>query len=81
MARETASFGINVNAICPGLIDTPMIRAKTHEDRLRYFLSQIPMGRLGTSEEEADLVLFLASEQAKYITGATIDLNGGSLMM
>jgi NAD(P)-dependent dehydrogenase (short-subunit alcohol dehydrogenase family) len=81
LAREAAPFGINVNAVCPGLIDTPMIRSKAYEERLKYFLSQIPMARLGTVAEEADLVLFLASEQASYITGATVDLNGGSLMM
>lgn len=81
LAREMAAYHINVNAVCPGLIDTPMIREKAHEDRLAYFLKQIPLGRLGTPEEEADLVLFLASEESAYITGATIDLNGGSLMM
>jgi 3-oxoacyl-[acyl-carrier protein] reductase len=81
LARETAGFGINVNAVCPGLIDTPMIRAKTMKKRLDYFLNQIPMKRLGKADEEADLVLFLASEESAYITGATIDINGGSLMM
>lgn len=81
LAREMAKYHINVNAVCPGLIDTPMIREKAHKDRLAYFLRQIPLGRLGTPEEEADLVLFLASEESVYITGATIDLNGGSLMM
>ena len=80
-AREYASYGITVNAVCPGLIDTPMIRGTVHRERLDYFKGQIPLGRIGTPEEEASLVLFLASEEARYITGATVDINGGDLMM
>jgi len=72
---------INVNSVCPGLISTPMISSDACRQRLEYFLGQIPMNRLGTPEEAADLVLFLASDEASYITGATVDLNGGSLMM
>lgn len=81
LARETAPYGINVNAICPGLICTPMISSDVCREKLEYFIGQIPMKRLGKPEEAADLVLFLSSEQAAYITGATIDFNGGSLMM
>ena len=80
-AKEYGEFGINVNSICPGLVETPMIREEAGEEKLNYWLSQIPLGRFSTPEEEADLVLFLASEQSKYITGATIDFNGGSLLI
>lgn len=81
LARELAPFSINVNAICPGLIDTPMIRESTTPEELVAERKQIPMGRFGTPEEEADLVLFLVSEAASYINGATIDLNGASLLI
>ena len=81
LAREMAKHGINVNAVCPGLISTPMISSDACRDRLEYFLGQRPMSRLGKPQEAADLVLFLASDAASYITGATVDLNGGSLMI
>ncbi|MFX0195255.1 MAG: SDR family NAD(P)-dependent oxidoreductase [Candidatus Hodarchaeota archaeon] len=80
-ARELAPFNINVNTICPGLIDTPMIRESTTPEELEAERKQIPMGRLGTPEEEAELVLFLVSEASSYINGATIDLNGASLLI
>lgn len=80
-AREYGPYGINVNSICPGLVATPMIREEASQARLDHWLGQIPLGRFASPEEEADLVLFLASEEAKYITGATIDFNGGSLLM
>jgi len=80
-ARELAPFNINVNAICPGLIMTPMILESTTPEELEAERKQIPMGRFGTPEEEADLVLFLVSEASSYINGATIDLNGASLLI
>lgn len=80
-AREYGPYGINVNSICPGLVETPMIREEADRERLDHWLTQIPLGRFADPSEEADLVLFLASEQAKYITGATIDFNGGSLLL
>lgn len=81
LAREMAGHGINVNAICPGMIDTPMTRVDAFKDRLGHFVDLIPMHRMGEPAEAADLVLFLASDEASYITGATVDLNGGLLMM
>ncbi len=80
-AREYGQYGINVNSVCPGLVETPMIREEASEKKLNHWLSQIPLGRFADPREEADLVLFLASEQARYITGATIDFNGGSLLL
>lgn len=79
-AREYGQYNINVNSICPGLVDTPMIRTLVNE-RLDHWISQIPLGRLADPAEEAALALFLASEDASYITGATIDFNGGSLLI
>ena len=80
-AREYGPYGINVNSICPGLVETPMIREEASKERLDAWLAQIPLGRFADPGEEADLVLFLASDQARYITGATIDFNGGSLLL
>jgi len=80
-AREYGPYGINVNSICPGLVETPMIREEATQKRLDHWLEQIPLGRFADPVEAADLVLFLASDQARYITGATIDFNGGSLLI
>jgi NAD(P)-dependent dehydrogenase (short-subunit alcohol dehydrogenase family) len=80
-AREYGPYGINVNSVCPGLVDTPMIREEASPEKLDHWLKQIPLGRFADPREEADLVLFLASDEAKYITGATIDFNGGSLLI
>lgn len=80
-AREYGKYGVNVNSICPGLVETPMIREMASDEKLNFWQSQIPLGRFAEPAEEADLVLFLASDQASYITGATIDFNGGSLLL
>jgi len=79
LAREVASRGITVNAVAPGFIDTDMTRALTEEQRTQL-QGQIPMGRLGTAEDVAAAVLFLASPQAAYITGETLHVNGGMYM-
>ena len=81
LAREAAPFGINFNAICPGLIDTPMVRETTTPEELEKWKKVIPMGRLGTPDEVANLVLFLVSEDSSYINGATIDIGGASLLI
>jgi NAD(P)-dependent dehydrogenase (short-subunit alcohol dehydrogenase family) len=81
IAREYGQYGITVNSICPGLVETPMIREEAPEEKLEFWLKQIPVGRFADTREVADLVLFLASEKARYITGATIDFNGGSLLL
>ena len=80
MAKEVAPFGITVNAICPGLIDTEMARENCTPERLRAYEESFPIPRLGTPEEVAQLIIFLATDAA-YITGASIDINGGDLMM
>jgi 3-oxoacyl-[acyl-carrier protein] reductase len=79
MARELASRNITVNAVAPGFIDTDMTRGLP-EAQKTALLGQIPAGRLGTPEEIAAAVAFLASPQAAYITGQTLSVNGGMLM-
>lgn len=81
LARELAPFGINVNAINPGIINTPMVRANTPPERMEQVLASIPFGRLGTPEEVAALIVFLASDAAAYITGAAVDIHGGELII
>ena len=80
LAKEVAPFGITVNAVCPGLIDTEMVRENCSAEQLRAYEASFPIPRLGTSEEVAKLILFLATD-AEYITGASIDINGGDLML
>lgn len=75
VASEVARLGIRVNVIAPGLIDTEMIEEAPVEE----IKKMIPMGRIGRPEEVARVVLFLASEDASYITGQTISVNGGML--
>jgi NAD(P)-dependent dehydrogenase (short-subunit alcohol dehydrogenase family) len=80
-AKELATWGITVNAICPGLIDTAMARTTTTETELAAYINSFPIRRLGLPEEIGDLVVFLCSNRAAYITGASFDINGGDLMM
>jgi NAD(P)-dependent dehydrogenase (short-subunit alcohol dehydrogenase family) len=81
VAKEVASFGITVNAVCPGLIDTQMARDSTSKEELEMFIHSFPIKRLGLPEEIGDLVVFLSSEKASYITGASFDINAGDLMI
>ena len=81
MAKEVAGFGITVNAVCPGLIDTEMVRSTITPQRTTEYAESFPTQRLGKPKEIADLVNFLSSEQASYITGASIDITGGDLMI
>lgn len=76
IALELASRGITANVVAPGFIDTDMTKALSDEQR-EALLKQIPMGMIGQPEDIANAVLFLVSEQAKYITGQTLHVNGG----
>jgi 3-oxoacyl-[acyl-carrier protein] reductase len=76
LAREVGVRGITVNAIAPGFIETDMTDSLP-EDQKVALASQIPMGRLGTADEVAQVALFLAAESGSYITGQTIHINGG----
>jgi 3-oxoacyl-[acyl-carrier protein] reductase len=80
LAAEVASRGITVNCVAPGLIGTAMTAALTEEQRQRI-AGAIPMGRMGSPEEVAGSVVFLASDEAAYITGQTIHVNGGMAMI
>jgi len=81
LAKEVAPYNITVNAVCPGLIDTDMVRNTINQDRQKAYAQSFPIARLGKPEEVADLVAFLCSDQAAYITGASLDINGGDLMI
>jgi 3-oxoacyl-[acyl-carrier protein] reductase len=80
-AKELGKFGITVNAVCPGMIDTELTRESASDDLLERLASGYPVPRLGTPLEVADLICFAASEASGYITGAAFDINGGDLMM
>ncbi len=80
IAQEVASRGITVNAVAPGFIATPMTDA-LNDDQKDVINKQIPAGRMGTPEEIAAAVLYLASEEAGYVTGATLHVNGGMSMV
>jgi 3-oxoacyl-[acyl-carrier protein] reductase len=79
LAREIGSRNITVNVVAPGFIDTDMTRVLP-EDQRAAMLAQVPLGRLGESEDIANAVLFLASKAAAYVTGETLHVNGGMLM-
>ncbi len=76
LAKELATKGITVNAVAPGFIETEMVAAVPEEIRGKI-VKQIPMGRLGTAREVAKGVVFLMSDDASYITGQTLNVNGG----
>lgn len=80
-AKELGPFGITVNAVCPGVIDTELTRESATPERLAEVAAAYPVPRLGTALEVADLICFAASEGAGYITGTSLDINGGDLMM
>ena len=80
LAQEGAAKGITVNAVCPGYIGTEMVRAMPEKVLKEHVLPQIPVGRLGEPEEIARCVVFLASDEAGFITGSTLTANGGQYL-
>lgn len=80
LARTYAAAGIRVNCVAPGLVDTAMLRDGLDERALDRLVEQVPLGRMAAPEEVAPAVVFLASEHAGYITGATLNVSGGWLM-
>jgi NAD(P)-dependent dehydrogenase (short-subunit alcohol dehydrogenase family) len=80
MAKELAPLGIRVNAVSPGVIDTPFHEVFSTPEMMKNFVATIPLGRIGTPDEVASVIAFLASDLASYIVGQTIDVNGGQLM-
>ncbi len=80
-AKELGQYGITVNAVCPGMIDTELTHENASPELLQRLAASYPVPRMGTPLEVADLICFIASESAGYITGASLDINGGDLMM
>ena len=78
MARELAPDGVRVNAIAPSAIETDIFQGQLSEERREQIRQSIPMGRLGQARDVAGVCLFLASDLSSYVTGAVIDVNGGS---
>lgn len=81
LAKELAPHGVRVNAISPGVIDTPFHEVFSTPEMMRNFVSMIPLGRVGTAIECAKVIAFLASDAASYVVGETIEVNGGQLML
>jgi len=79
LANQAAADGIRVNCVAPGLVETPMLSIYTTEQR-RRMTDAIPLGRFARPDEVADVIAYLASPQSSYVTGQTINVNGGSFM-
>jgi 3-oxoacyl-[acyl-carrier protein] reductase len=80
MARELGPLGIYVNAIAPGPTSTERVKLQMAPERCQALISRIPLRRLGTPEDQAGVILFLASALSNYVTGVTIDVSGGILL-
>jgi len=81
LAKELAPYGVRVNAVSPGVIDTPFHETFSTPEAMKAFVNVIPLGRVGKSEEVARVITFLASEAGSYLVGETIEINGGMLML
>ena len=81
LAKELGPHGIRVNAVSPGVIDTPFHQVFSTPEMIRNFVASIPLGRIGTPEECARVIAFLASDAASYVVGETVEINGGQLML
>jgi 3-oxoacyl-[acyl-carrier protein] reductase len=81
LASEVARDGITVNAVCPGLIDTDMVRDSVDAAAIARYEQSFPINRLGRPDEVAAMIAYLCSDDAAYVTGASLDINGGDLMI
>jgi 3-oxoacyl-[acyl-carrier protein] reductase len=81
LAKELAPQGVRVNAVSPGVIETPFHERLSTPEMMRNFVTAIPLGRVGRPEECANVIAFLASDAASYVVGETIEVNGGQLML
>jgi 3-oxoacyl-[acyl-carrier protein] reductase len=80
LAKELAPHGVRVNAVSPGVIDTPFHEVFSTPEMMQGFVKMIPLGRIGTPTEVAKVIAFLVSNAASYVVGETIEINGGQLM-
>src|SRR5258705_4640267 len=80
LAKELGPFGVRVNAISPGVIDTPYHEQFSSPEMMKTYAGMIPLGRIGTPPEVANVICFLASDAASYLAGETIEINGGMWM-
>ena len=80
LAKELAPFGVRVNAVAPGVIETPFHETFSTPEMMKAYAANIPLGRVGTSDETGTVIVFLASNAASYLTGETIEINGGMWM-
>jgi 3-oxoacyl-[acyl-carrier protein] reductase len=80
LAKELAPFNIRVNAVSPGVIDTPYHEQFSTPEMMKNYVNAIPLGRVGKADEVAKVIAFLASDAASYIAGETIEINGGMYM-
>jgi 3-oxoacyl-[acyl-carrier protein] reductase len=80
LAKELGPFGVRVNAISPGVIDTPYHEQFSSPEVMKMYVGMIPLGRVGTPPEVAQVICFLASSAASYLAGETIEINGGMFM-
>jgi 3-oxoacyl-[acyl-carrier protein] reductase len=80
MAKEFAPLGVRVNGVSPGVIDTPFHEEFSTPEMMKAFVASIPLGRVGKSEEAAQVIAFLSSSASSYVCGETIEINGGQFM-
>lgn len=80
LAKELGPFGVRVNAVSPGVIDTPYHKQFSSPEMMKTYAGMIPLGRIGTPPEVANVICFLASDAASYLAGETIEINGGMFM-
>ena len=81
LAKEMAGYGVRVNGVSPGVINTPFHEQFSTPEMMKDYAKMIPLGRVGTPDEAAQVIVFLASEAAAFLCGETIEINGGMLML
>ena len=81
LAKEMALYGVRVNCVEPGVIDTPFHEQFSTPEVMKAFTASIPMGRVGTSVEVAQAIAFLCSDASSYLCGESIEINGGMFML